>query len=328
MVKDSSLTIIVELMALCFKSGIIDSLGKYILFSCPDEDIITEGVIIKNQAIWRFEMINNSALFKWSRLEKKQLAQQFRNEIITGMQCSPFEATAILETVHKVYGPYFETSGTLKPGQLLFTLTSIDVSANTELSESKQVTVTLTLDAGEEDLGIREKEGVVGLRRHRFERICNEAFQQGGLLTVEDVANRLFNCGERTLSRDIKALGEKGIILPLRSVIKDIGRAISHRRSIVAEWLKGKEYSEISRVTHHSIPSIKNYISKFKRVIALAQEDFEVKVISYLVKLSEPLVTEYYQLYKSFDMVAQRREELESFFKKNSQIVRANDGRI
>ena len=239
MVKDSSITIIVELMALCSKSGIIERLRKYILFSRLFEYVIIVGAIIKNQAIWRFVMINNSSLLKWSRLEKKQLAHQFRNEIINGMQCSPFEASAILETVHKVYGPYFETSGTLKPGQVLFTLTSIDVSANTGLSESKQVTVTLTLDAGEEDLAIRQNEGVVGLRRYKLERICNEAFQQGGLLTVEDIANRLFNCGERTLSRDIKALGEKGIILPLRSVIKDMGRAISHRRSIVAEWLNG-----------------------------------------------------------------------------------------
>ena len=65
-------------------------------------------------------MINNTSLQKWNRLAQKQLDQQFLNEIITGLQCSPFEANAILDTVYKVYAPYFETSGTLKPGQILF----------------------------------------------------------------------------------------------------------------------------------------------------------------------------------------------------------------
>ena len=113
---------------------------------------------------------------------------------------------AILDTIYKVYAPYFETSGTLKPGQILLSVVAVDTSSNTPLSESKQVTVVLTLDAAEEDLNIREKLGVTGLRRHRIQRMAHEAFQQGGLLTVEDLAYRLLNCGPRTLSRDLSAL--------------------------------------------------------------------------------------------------------------------------
>jgi hypothetical protein len=71
-------------------------------------------------------MINNSSLQKWDRLAQKQLDQQFVNEVIHGLQCSPFEAKAVLEAVYKVYGPYFETSGHLKPGQILFQVISID----------------------------------------------------------------------------------------------------------------------------------------------------------------------------------------------------------
>ena len=136
-------------------------------------------------------MINNSSLQKWERLAQKQLNQQFVNEIVDGLQCSPFEANAILDTVYKVYASYFETTGNLKPGQILFQVISIDTSSNTHLKDSKQTTVTLTLDAGEEDLKIREEKGVVGLRRHRIQRVSHETFQQGGLLTVEDLANRL-----------------------------------------------------------------------------------------------------------------------------------------
>lgn len=267
--------------------------------------------------LWRLNMINNSSLQKWERLAQKQLNQQFVNEIIQGMQCSPFEANAILDTVYKVYAPYFESTGHLKPGQILFQVISIDTKPNTHLKDSKQTTVTLTLDAGEEDLKIREKEGVISLRRHRIQRISHECFQQGGLLTVEDLANRLFNCGERTICRDLQYFRKNNITLPLRSTIKDMGRAISHRCIIVKEWLRGREYTEISRNTHHSIPAIKNYISKFKRVVALAEEGFDTHTIAFLVKLSATVVEEYYKLYRSMDILQHRMDELQLFLKKS-----------
>jgi len=137
---------------------------------------------------------------------------------------------------------------------------------------------------------------------------------------VEDLANRLLNCGERTLSRDLSVLRNQNIILPLRSTIKDMGRAISHRALIIEQWLQGKEYDQIAHITHHSIPSVQNYVSKFKRIVALAKQGFDIHAISFLVKVSTSLAEQYYQLYDSASTVAHRQKELESFFKKNETI--------
>jgi transposase len=172
------------------------------------------------------------------------------------------------------------------------------------------------LDSGADDLAVREKEGVIGLRRHRLERIANEAFQQGGLLTVEDIANRLLNCGERTVTRDIKALKDKGICLPLRSIIRDMGRSLSHREMIVKYWLLGMEFSEISRRTNHSIEAIANYVEKFKRVICLAKDNHEISTIAFLVKISVSLAQQYYDLYHTLEIVPNREKELDELIKK------------
>ena len=271
-------------------------------------------------------MINNSSLTKWHRLADKQLDRQFVHEIIHGMDCSAFEASAILDTVYRVYHPYFETSGTLKLGQILFQVISVETSPNTPLAEGKQVTVTLTFDAGHEDLEVRQKQGVQALRRHRMQRICVEAFQQGGLLTIEDLANRLFNCGQRTLSRDLEAFRQQGIVLPLRSTIKDMGRSLSHRSLIIQQWLKGLEYSEIARNTHHGIQSVQNYVSKFRRIVALAEEGYDINTIAFLVKLSASLVQTYYELYRKEEIVPHRRKELESFLKKG--VVQPHERRL
>jgi hypothetical protein len=234
------------------------------------------------------------------------------------MNCSQFEAKAILNTVYDTYQPFFDNSGAMKPGQVLFEVVSIENGAQKKLFECKMVSVVLTLDAGGEDLDIRAKYGVQGLRRYRLQRLVNEAFQQGGLLTVEDIANRLLNCGERTLCRDLKALKDQDIVLPLRSTIRDMGKSITHRSLIVKHWLHGKEYSEIARFTNHSIDAIANYIDKFKRVVCLVNNNYEISAIAFLVKLSPTLTQEYYDLYRKEDAVSHRIEQLNDVIKKNS----------
>ncbi len=261
-------------------------------------------------------MINNSSLQKWNRLSQKRLDTQFKNELIAGLQCSPFEATAILDTVYKIYTPYFQLNGSLKLGQVLFQVVSIENSPATPLSQCTYATVTLTLDDPQEDILLRKHAGVIALRQHRIQRVCTEAFQQNGLLTVEDLANRVLNCGERTICRDLQALRNTNIIVPLRSTIKDMGKTISHRSLIIKLWLAGKEYSDIARESFHSIESIKNYIDKFKRVVALSQELYDVHTIAFLVKISAPLVDEYLAISRQTNMLRHRKTELQSLFKK------------
>ena len=264
-------------------------------------------------------MINNSSFQRWDRLQQKQLNQQFINQIMHGMECSPFEAKAILNAVHQVFESYFNHSSSVKPGQIQLVCVDLKNSPKEKLSACQMVTVTLTMDDNKNDLQIRKKHGIKSLRQHRLQRVCTEAFQQGGLLTVEDLAYRLFNCGIRTLNRDIKELQQKNITLPLRSTIKDMGRTISHRSLIVKHWLIGKEYAQIARDTCHSVESVQNYIDKFKRVISLSKDNFDVNTIAFLIKISPDLVQEYFRLYQHQSIVEHRKKELAGLLKKTTK---------
>ena len=263
-------------------------------------------------------MRKNTSEQTWYRLESKSLDTQFLHTMITGLNCSQFEASAILESVYRIYAPYFDMSGTLKPGQVLFQVLSIENGPNAVIAKSKQITVTLTMDDPHEDIPVRKQSGVIGLRHHRMQRVCVEAFQQGGVLTVEDLAYRLFNCGQRTICRDLQILRSRGVQLPLRSVITDMGRTISHRAVIVEQWLKGSEYSDIDRKTFHSVSSVRNYIDKFKRVVSLSDEPYDVNTIAFLAKLSAPLVETYFRLWRESAIVAHRKKELACLGKKNA----------
>lgn len=256
-------------------------------------------------------MINNTSHSRWDRLQQKSLNQQFMNRLTDGLNCSPFEAKAILNTVYEVFSPHMEPDGQQGLGQIHILCTGIENSSSKSLSQVQMIRVCLTLDAGHEDLTIRRAQGVVALRRHRIERLSHQAYQQGGLLTLEDLAYRILNCGMRTLVRDLQAFREQSIVLPLRSTIKDMGRGISHRSLIVRHWLAGKEYEEISRATHHSPRAVANYVSKFIRCVWLAGQGFDIQTISFLVGLSAKLTSHYWMLYRQQPIAEHRRRQLE-----------------
>lgn len=261
-------------------------------------------------------MINNSSTDRWIRLESKSLDQQFLNEIIHGLNCSPFEASAVLDTVYNVFGSYFDSGASLKHGQIRLQVLSIEAKISQSISESKQISVILTLNDDKEDLKIRKKDGVIGLRRHKIQRVCQEAFDQGGLLTVEDLAYRIFNCGAKTICRDLAYFRKNDIFVPLRSTVKDVGRTLSHRLLIIKLWAQGKEYSEISLNACHSLSAVQNYVDKFKRTVALVKEGYDINRISFLLRISTSLVEQYVNLYHRLDFAAHREEELNGFLKK------------
>jgi hypothetical protein len=234
------------------------------------------------------------------RLAAKDLDHQFRNRIEQGMGCSPFVSEAIVTVVHDVYLSVLDTQANLKPGQMLFQCLSKRNGSTTRIADAEQITVVLTIDGGKVDQDVRKQKGIDGLRRFRICRLCSEAYNQGGLLTVEDVAYRLLNVGERTIVRDLSLIRKEGENPPLRSTIKDMGRTISHKAILIKNWLKGDELSDLNRKYNHSFSAIESYINTFKRVVFLKHEGYTVERIAYMQKISDGLAQTYLDLWRQF----------------------------
>lgn len=256
-------------------------------------------------------MIFDKKMALQERLQAKNLDQQFRNRIEHGMGCSPFISEAICSVVKEVYFPVLNLPSNLRPGQLLFNCLSHTNGPSVAIKDAQMVTVTLTLDDGLND-ALARKTGIEQLRRHRIMRLCAEAYSQGGLLTVEDLAYRIFNVGERTIHRDLAQLRKQSHWPPLRSTVKDIGRTVTHRTLLLKHWLMGDELSDLERKYNHSLSSIENYINTFKRVIVLQHQEYSVEDTAYLLKISQALVQAYRRLYTEYSSrtVSHRKREL------------------
>jgi hypothetical protein len=236
-----------------------------------------------------------------NRLTVKTLDQVFIMRAKEGLGCSQFEADALTNLVKEVYFPWLSQPEAIQAGQLAMTAVSADEPGHKPLSKCKMVPVVLTLYAGEEDhrhrLSRKGSQGTVALRQRQIVRMAHEALDQGALLTAEDFAFRIFNCGLRTISRDLKALANQGVVVPLRSQQKDVGRALSHRVQAVELYLKRYTFTQIRKRIYHSLPAIANYVVTFTVVVAHTRDGHSVDEIAFLMQISPALVRQYQELY-------------------------------
>jgi hypothetical protein len=230
----------------------------------------------------------------YDRSLEKTPEQVFINSLRKEYELSPAESAGILELAKVcLFGTLPQTLGRLK-----FLCASKKAKHGKPLSEQEMVRVTLTMDDGIEDLEVLKEQGPQALRQKKILRLTDEAYEQGGLLTQEDLA-RLLQVSSRTIRSDIAGLIVDGNTIHTRGFDHDIGRGISHKTKIVDLYLCGYAYAEIMRKTRHGAHSIKRYVSTFGRLLLLLHHDItDLSELSRLLNQSERLSREYLSLFE------------------------------
>lgn len=238
------------------------------------------------------------------RLAVKTLEQRFRRELETGFEMAPRISQGILDLAKEVFSldvASTEAAGRLRPGQIRQVIAAAGAPHGRPLSQTDMVEVIWTLDAGEEDLEVLREHGREALRRVRILRLAEEAQDQGGDPTQEDLAKAL-SVSVRTIRSDIAALTAAGSYVPTRGKLQGVGRGQSHKVLIVELYLKHHTYTEIMRRTRHSAYAIKRYIQTFGRVVMLAGKGLHSQEIAHAVGISERLAQEYLSLYQRYNL--------------------------
>ena len=233
------------------------------------------------------------------RLDSKTLDAKFLVEIEQGLNCSPFEAEAVLEVVKEVYFPFIdEHCAKAPPGKVTLIAVSADEPAGKPVAECQKQSVCLTVHRGVEDDRIVQGQGPAGFRQARIPDLCQEALSQGALLTREDLAYRIFFVSPRTITRDLSLLrvAKPEAVIPLRSTVHDIGPVLTHRTRIVRLSLEGKTMTQICHIMQHSPQAVSNYLSTFVRCAQLAQKKMQVGQIAFLLRRGKRLVQQYLDL--------------------------------
>lgn len=216
-------------------------------------------------------------------------------EVVRGAGMSPWEARVVVDTLHEIY---FREPGSapLQSGQLRYECLRQTEGAGKPLKDCRLVSVVLTLIHKDDT---QSPADAIQLRRQKLARMAEEAKEQAGLLTQEDLA-QLLSCDVRTIRRDIQALKATGVIIPTRGQQKDIGPTVTHKGQAVRHWLEGQEPQEVARTIHHSLTAVERYLQHFSRVVFLAGLGFEPLQIAFTLGISSATVGSYLKLYQEF----------------------------
>lgn len=226
------------------------------------------------------------------RLQAKSPEEAIIERIGRDFNLAPFMARTQFEQMRHYFEDYFGLKRDI--GQVTMLALSAENPPGRGIAECKRIPINLTVDSPDDLEAFRE--GVAALRRSRIQRLTWEAQEQGALLTQEDLA-RLLCTSRSTVKRDIAELRAKGINVPTRGQVKDIGKGISHKTQIVRDWLNGYTFSQIRQRCRHSISSIGRYCSDFQRIIRLHVRGLNLADIRLATGLSERLIGEYLELY-------------------------------
>jgi heme exporter protein D len=171
--------------------------------------------------------------------------------------------------------------------------------------------VVLTIDSGKEDREILKEYGRIELRQIRIQRIAQEAIEQDGILSQEDISKYL-SCDVRTLRRDLRQIKGRGIEVITRGVLHNIGRGQTHKKKIVGLYLDGYFFTDIKLKTSHSVGAIKRYVQDFTKVMmSISRGIREGEEIRSVTGLSINLINQYKEILKESRGNKQRQEKLE-----------------
>lgn len=167
------------------------------------------------------------------------------------------------------------------------------------MAEAKMVPVLLSLVAPE-DIAARRR-GEEGRRercRRTAARLLREAWEQGGVLSLADLA-LIMGLSAGYLS---DLIGEweslHQAVLPRRGTVHDLGPSLSHKALICRKAiLEGKQTPEIAKETHHSEASVDRYLLDLERVAyAMRKHNMDKSEISFTTQMSEGPVSQYMDL--------------------------------
>jgi predicted transcriptional regulator len=242
-----------------------------------------------------------------NRLSVKHPENTLYQQLLEQLGLSPVQADAAVEIF--LEWAQKNISECRAPGQIVRTVVDATEPAGKPLSACQLRDVILTIDH-RNDADIQHRHGTVALRQAKVLRLSFQTYEQGGLLSYEDLAS-ILGLDNSTIKRLVAQLRELGFDVPTRGAVKDIGRAPSHKEPVGRLLCRGYVYTEITAITGHCERSIERYALALGRVIALCDQGAAKNDIRIICELSEASVAIYIQLYNEHN-TAEFRNHLDT----------------
>ncbi len=132
--------------------------------------------------------------------------------------------------------------------------------------------------------------------------MCRQAYEQGGLLTNQDLSE-ILNFADSLIAQLLSNYERQNkTLIPRRGTIHDVGKSLSHKWIICHKrYVEGKSADQIARETYHCLEAVDRYLGQFDRVRHCLQQGLDTAEISHILNCSVSLVEVYQQIDKELE---------------------------
>jgi len=184
----------------------------------------------------------------------------------------------------------------LRHGQVLWSAVHRDhpLGYRQRMADSELVPVVLDLSVSQDIEARLDRRAIGEILRHKAVRLCEQAYEQKGLLSNCDLAELLCVNDSRiaTVLGEHERQTKKPV--PRRATVHDVGTNLTHKRIICHKrYADGKDAAQIARETYHSIESVDRYLGQYDRVRHCRLEGLDPAETAHALDCSVWLVQEY-----------------------------------
>jgi Protein of unknown function (DUF1670) len=196
------------------------------------------------------------------------------------------------EMLVQVLSQHLQPREHLHHGQVLWL--AIAVEDRQRIRDCQLVPVVLDLSTPE-DIDLRLERKTTSQRLLvRALRLCQQAYEQGGLLSNCDLAE-LLNTHDAQIAH-VLAAHERDTqqLVPRRATLHDVGTGLTHKRIICRKrFCEGKEADQVARETYHSLEAVDRYLGQYDRVRHCRLQGLTPEQTAHALNCTVRLVQEY-----------------------------------
>ncbi len=235
---------------------------------------------------------------KFSPLREKTLRNALAHRIVKefprigGPRICLLCADMILEVISK----HMRSREHLTHGQALWMAVSVNnpPARRQRIADTELVPVLLDLSTAEDVEQRIERLPPSQRLLQKALRLCEQAYQQGGLLSNCDLAELLQSEDGRIAVLLAQHERDTNTVVPRRATLHDVGTGLTHKRIICwKRYAEGKEPHLVARETCHSLEAVDRYLGQYDRVRHCRLEGLTPEKTAEILDCSLALVREY-----------------------------------
>lgn len=185
----------------------------------------------------------------------------------------------------------------LRPGQCVWNAVSISTRPDSPKCRLIPVILTLVDSSDAEQLARGVSMSVIA--QQSIARICQEAFEQGALLSMRDIGLLVWRTNAAISLIREKWETDQQTTLPHVGTIQDFGTCITHKTVIVRKVVyEGKDPRRVADETKHSQRAVDRYLKDFHRVRTCYERIPDIEFVARTTGMSKHLISQYVSIIK------------------------------